>query len=213
MPTRLAWVKPPQQTRSEETLQRMLDAAAHLLEKKSWDEVGVAELARRAKASVGAFYARFEDKDGLLHHLHAVWCEEAKANAAAALAVDQWQGVAIDEMVPTIVRLTVEDYETRAGFHREIVRRNSYDAKFRARSLDVAKGTIGHITALFEARKIDDAARAADMVHRLLFSVLDQHVQLFASANDLPRGIKRRTGKELVDEISRALLGYLERAK
>ena len=145
----------------------------------------------------------------MLHHLHASWCDEAKVNAATALAVERWRGVPLDEMVPVIVRLTVEDYETRAGFHREIVRRNSHDAKFRARSLDVAKGTIGHITALFEARKIADAAGAADMVHRLLFSVLDQHVQLFASAKDLPRGIKRRTGKELVDEIARALLGYL----
>lgn len=214
---KLTWVKPPQQARSEETLQRYLDAAAQLLEKKSWEEVGVAELSRKAKASVGAFYARFEDKDGLLHTLHTGWCDEARANAAAALAVERWKGVSLDEMVFAMVRLSVEDYEVRAGFHREIVRRNSWDPKFRARSLDLAKGTIAHITALLEARKVADAPQAADMVHRLLFSVLDQHVQLFSA--ELPKavagagGIRRRTSKELVDEISRAILGYLSWGK
>ena len=62
----LVWVRPPQQARSQLTLSRILDATEAILAEKSWEDAGVAEIARRAGSSVGAFYSRFRDKDALL---------------------------------------------------------------------------------------------------------------------------------------------------
>ena len=65
----LRWVRPPQQARSQETLHRILDAAEVLVAEKSFEDASVSEIVRRANSSVGAFYARFEDKDAVLRVL------------------------------------------------------------------------------------------------------------------------------------------------
>jgi len=59
-------MRPPRQARSQQTLERLLTAAERLLTERAWDRISVAEIVAAADASVGAFYARFDDKDALL---------------------------------------------------------------------------------------------------------------------------------------------------
>ncbi|HEY1598537.1 MAG TPA: helix-turn-helix domain-containing protein, partial [Pirellulales bacterium] len=67
---KVEWVRPPRQTRSQETLERLLDAAEEVFAEKGFESATVAEVVRRAKSSVGAMYARFTDKNALLSCLH-----------------------------------------------------------------------------------------------------------------------------------------------
>ncbi len=82
MPTKTDNIRPlrsvaqPKQARSEESLQRLLDAAESLLSEHSLGEVSIADIARRARSSVGGFYARFRDKDELLLALHERFVRE-----------------------------------------------------------------------------------------------------------------------------------------
>ena len=78
----LRWVRPPRQARSQETLDRILDAAEALVAEKGFGDATVADIARRAESSVGAFYARFKDKEGLLYALYERYFEQANATAA-----------------------------------------------------------------------------------------------------------------------------------
>lgn len=71
--------RPPQQARSRRTLERLEETARKLLVDRSWDELGLAELCREARTSVGAFYARFSDKQALLTHLADTACSEFDA--------------------------------------------------------------------------------------------------------------------------------------
>ncbi len=209
-PNPIEFVRAPQQARSQDTLARLLDAAEALLEELPWDAITVAALVARGKSSVGAFYARFPDKDSLLQHLHARRSNEAIESAEQALARDRWHGVSLAQLVRTLVTSTAREYVEHAGFHREIVRRNSVDPRFRERSAHVAQHTARLIASLLEDRRgelaaVDDTMRAADMIHRILFSILDQHVQFF----DIPPGVRAFSSEEVIDEIVRACLGYL----
>ena len=47
----LQWVRPPQQARSQETLERLLDAAETLIAEKGFEDTPVAEVASRAGSS------------------------------------------------------------------------------------------------------------------------------------------------------------------
>ncbi|MBK82108.1 MAG: hypothetical protein CMQ43_14455 [Gammaproteobacteria bacterium] len=69
-------LSPPRQARSRDTLERFAGAAVTLLASESWDRIAVARLAREARSSVGAFYARFADKDALLDHLDERYARE-----------------------------------------------------------------------------------------------------------------------------------------
>ena len=66
----LRWVRPPRQDRSRDTHMRYVEAAQRLLARgRSFSETSVAELAKEAQSSVGAFYSRFRDKDALVFGL------------------------------------------------------------------------------------------------------------------------------------------------
>jgi len=51
------------QKRSQVTYDKLIEAAFVLLLDRAWDAIPVAEIAERAGYSVGAFYARFKNKD------------------------------------------------------------------------------------------------------------------------------------------------------
>ena len=61
------------------------------------------------------------------------------------------------------------------------------------------------VTAHNETVVSGPTMRAADMLHRILFGVLDQHIQFY----DRPPGVRAFSSEEIVDEITRACLGYL----
>ena len=56
----------PSQDRSRLTAERFIEAAFNLLESKSFDDLSVADIAKAADRSVGAFYQRFGSKDDFL---------------------------------------------------------------------------------------------------------------------------------------------------
>lgn len=67
-------IRPPMQKRSQQSLERVLEASMALLEERGADAFTVQEVSQRADVSVGAIYARFGNKENLLRtvHRHAV---------------------------------------------------------------------------------------------------------------------------------------------
>jgi AcrR family transcriptional regulator len=176
----LAWMRTPRQARSQATLTRLLDALEDLLESCAFDALTVASICRAARSSVGAFYTRFPDKQSLLHLLHARMCDEASATARAALAVERWEGVSLPDAVATMTRFIVDEHRTRRGVRRELVRQCALDPTFARRAAETAAVTTRAIALLLDARRDEwrggCALMHAEMVHRVLFAVLDQEV-------------------------------------
>lgn len=74
VPEWVGWVEgftAPAQERASETLDRLLDATLELLEERSFRDISVEDICARADRSVGSFYARFDDKSGILRALYA----------------------------------------------------------------------------------------------------------------------------------------------
>jgi AcrR family transcriptional regulator len=79
-------LRPPQQERSRRTLERMLSAALELLEAQGPDALTVTGITRRARTSVGSFYARFDGKEQLLRYLGEATLDEALGRARETLS-------------------------------------------------------------------------------------------------------------------------------
>src|SRR5690349_3345247 len=103
----LHWVKPPQQARSQKTLERLLDAAEELIAEGGVAALTVSEVVKRGGSSVGAFYARFPDKDALFATLHQRSCAEALATAELALDPARWQNSSVEAILSEVVEFTV----------------------------------------------------------------------------------------------------------
>jgi len=66
MPRRKPLVTPAQQRRSQDTHDNIVEAFRALLGTEDFDDISVAQIAKRAGSSVGGVYARFASKEALL---------------------------------------------------------------------------------------------------------------------------------------------------
>jgi AcrR family transcriptional regulator len=195
--------------RSQETLDRILDAAEALVAEKGFEDATVAEIARRAESSVGAFYARFRDKDGLLYALYERYFEQATATADLALDPARWADVPIPGILRAVVRFLVEIYRERRGLIRAFVVRNHTDAEFRARQERLSHYVNEKLSELLLARRSEiahaDPARAAAFGLTLTVSTIESAV-LFGEMRSSALAL---TDDELSSELTRAYLAYL----
>ena len=200
----LVWVRPPRQARSQLTLSRILDAAESILAEKSWDDASVAEIARRAGSSVGAFYTRFPDKDTLLAALHQRFIEEAFATSQVALDETRWVGASICEIVRELVAFQVRVQDQRRGQLRAFAVRAIHDPTFYARGEQLGKAMEERFTKLVVARRHEILhpipVVAAAFVARLISAML---LSRLLDAKFVPNGLS------FVDELTHAALAYL----
>ena len=68
----------------------------------------MAEVARRASSSVGAFYARFKDKEALLRCVLARFYEQAAATSEVALHDERWLDSSLESTLNTLIRFMIE---------------------------------------------------------------------------------------------------------
>lgn len=212
----LVWVREPLQARSQATLTRLLDATEVLLDDTPFDVLTVQAICKEARSSVGAFYTRFADKTSLLHLLHERACDQSKKTAVTSLAPALWVGLSLREILAAVVDFIVVEYRAHPGVRLEVIRRNGLDLEFRRRSSEVADVTAGCIRVLLEERRSEmshpNPVVAAEMLHRIIFSVLDQHL-VFGTALPTGQASERAAGAfsddDLARELTATVIGYL----
>lgn len=113
--------KAPKQARSRETERRLIEAAAHIVESEGLAGLSVAKVVRRAKSSVGSFYARFEDKDHLLRAVHAARMGKRLEGLEALAEGDTLRGTEGPALVAMCMEQIVSHYREQprlmAAFH------------------------------------------------------------------------------------------------
>ena len=205
----LRWVRPPQQARSQETLERILDAAEVLVGEKGFDDTPVAEIVSRAGSSVGAFYSRFEDKEALLHALYERYLVQALATADDVLEPGRWESATVREIIDSVVRFLVQVYRDQGGLIRAFVIRNHTDPSFQARrqrlSHRVSEGLCSVLLGHGDEISHPDPQRAAAFGMTLVFSALDS-TMLFG---EMRSGAFVISDEELAAELTRTYLAYL----
>src|SRR6476619_3790713 len=133
--------RPPQQSRSQETLDRILDAAEQVLDAKAFGEATLAEIMERAGVTVGAFYRRFPDKDALLHHLDERLFGEVHQMADDVLDPSRWDGTSTSDVVREFTHIAIALHRQRRGLLRSVFLRARVDTVLR----ESARGVNGHI--------------------------------------------------------------------
>ncbi len=205
----LQWLRPPRQARSQETLERILDAAEALVAEKGFEDATVGEIVRRAGSSVGAFYNRFRDKDGLLYALYERYLEQATLTADDALDPERWEGASVAEILDEVVRFLVSIYRTHGGVLRVFVLRNHTDVEFRARQERLSHYVADKLVELLLARRDEitapDPERAVGFGLTIAFSTIESAV-LFGETRS---GALSLSDDELAAELTRAYLAYL----
>jgi AcrR family transcriptional regulator len=201
--------RPPQQTRSQATLDRILDAAESVLEEKSFGEATLAEIMERAGVTVGAFYRRFPDKDALLHLLDNRFFGELHTLAGEALSEAKWQTATVPEIVNGFTEIAVQLYRARRGLLRSLFLRARTDPVIAQSAREVNREYIERLRALLLARRDQlnhpVPSRAVELGFMIFVGALRETI-LFGEVWPTPQTV---VDEGLPKELARAYLAYL----
>jgi AcrR family transcriptional regulator len=113
----LRGVTPARQARSEATFLALIRAGRKALDDKTFDEMTVEQIARAAKASVGAFYGRFADKEAFFAAIQEIAVADIEAGLEAQLARPAVERASDAEFLAAIARFSVAVFRKHRGFY------------------------------------------------------------------------------------------------
>src|SRR5918998_2655907 len=184
--------RPPQQTRSQATLDRILDAAESVLAEKSFGEATLAEIMERAGVTVGAFYRRFPDKDALLHLLDNRFFNELHELAQSTLGEAKWEGATVAQIVDEFTAIAVQLYKARRGLLRSLFLRARTDPVIMHSAREVNAQYVDRLRALLLARRNElrhpNPERAVELGFMILIGALRETV-LFGEVWPNPQAV------------------------
>jgi AcrR family transcriptional regulator len=212
MPPSDRGVRPPQQRRSRESLERVLTAGERVLADNGYEGFTIGEVSRRARVSVGSVYARFDNKEALIHAIHARMMERLTPPEADVAAADD-PGADL----ATVVARGVHALAGRMGRERELLRafmvRGAVDPSIAAPGSEASRATARAFKTAVLAHRgeigHDDPELAADIAFRLVYDVLARQV-MHGPTFESDRMV---AWDDLVEELIAALLAYLRHGR
>jgi AcrR family transcriptional regulator len=192
-----------------EGMERMLHAAEEVFGEKDFGDVTLAEIAARAGYTIGAFYARFTDKDALLRTLEErLYATVEEVLGRRAEAVEEG-AMRLTDFLRAAVADAATIYRQRRGTFRALIAVARQDPALRARMDRVNAATIERFTRAVERYPGGIAHPrpriAAEFALVMIASTLRETI-LFADGWSVPRSLDDET---LVEELSRSVVSYL----
>jgi len=204
-------VQEPHQERSRETMARIMDAAALILESRTFEQLTVAEIVKMAGTSVGAFYGRFRDKDGLLQALDERFFDEFESCIDALLMPSHWKDASIADMIRDMTQMLVDIYDRNTGVLRSLnlAARLSGDPRFKEREHRAWEELFPRFQRVLLSRSAwiqhPDPEMATRFGFQQLFFTMRELILWNPLRNDVPY-----KHDIMVAELTRGFLGYLE---
>ena len=113
-------VLPTHQQRSRHTLDRLLRAAAEILDEHGLEGATIPRIAARARLTPGAIYRRFPDKDALLREVCLRVLRENYRHSQEALSPDRWTGRSASDLVRHLIDTTLLGHARHRGLLRAL---------------------------------------------------------------------------------------------
>lgn len=201
-------VRRARQARSQETVNRFLDATEELLSEKRFHEIGVMEIIERSGRTVGSFYARFDDKYAVLRLLRERTEQRARTLLLKVTQPDQFESASVQDVVESMVRVMLSTYREMGPVYRATAAHACVDAEFREHRQEIFHLTATRYKELFTPYRDEigaqDPDRAIDFGFAVLVGVLDQRL-LFG-----PLGVTDVDDDRLIAELVSLALHLLQ---
>lgn len=199
----------PQQSRSRRTLGRLIDAGEALFAERGYERASIGDIVARARCSVGAFYARFKDKEGLFLHIHDRQCELLIQRIDFLCDLFRSENASLEVMVRQSVRALFLFAGQRRALTRVFIQRSGTDAVFHARYARTWGAVRDRLRPAMLARRGEiahpDPERAVDFTLQLMHSGWANDVLHHRMADITGQ----ETGEALIEDLTDACLAWL----
>ena len=196
----------PQQSRGQQRITTILDAAEQLFAEVSYDAATTNAIAARAHTAIGSLYQFFPNKEAILRALVARFLEQMNAAFDAALAeVDASSITSTDALIDRILDPLLALQAQRAGILHVFFSLRRAGASSEAAQALIAE-IVSRLDALVAVREpwIDPARR------HLYVQIVVEVVRALLPLTIAPDGTQR---PEVVAEIKRLLRAYMNAAR
>jgi AcrR family transcriptional regulator len=202
MPARLATSprKRPVQARSQDTVDAILKATAHILVKEGYDRASTNKVAARAGVSIGSLYQYFPSKEALVAALLEVHIEKMAEILRAAFP--RLATVPIDQAAEELVRLMVAAHSVEPALHKVFVEQVPRIGKLE-RVQDIEREMTGLVRAYLEPRRSQLAVTDLDLAAFIVVGTVESltHAAVLSRPELL--------GEPFVKEVSALVVRYL----
>lgn len=172
-------LRPPRQERSKASLDRVLTAGAEVLVEGGYSAFTINEIARRAGASTGLIYARFQHKAALFEAVLVREMTRMVQEENAELEALADQHVPTRDLVEGIVRILADVAHREAPLTQAFMERTTLEPELIVH-VQRLRTAPRRISALLVERRVDldhdDPERAADMAFWIATSALERRV-------------------------------------
>jgi AcrR family transcriptional regulator len=202
--------KPPKQRRSQESLERILDAAETLIRERGFEAMTIAEVVGRSGSSVGSLYARFRNKLALLQAVQVRYHTRMEnAIAAAFQGGSPPAGESLEDAARRVVRVLCDYLLSEPELFRAFVLQAVFDPRVRSqgeganfkRRQQVAGVLIKHQGNVAHP----DPDLAVRWAYSLCMAVLRERIT-FGRAAELSGAF---SDEEMIDQLTRTVIAYL----
>jgi len=147
-----SWGIDGQQERSRKKQEAILAATQKLLEKRSFREITVSDIVRKARASTSSFYQRFGDKTGLLGCLFEMHAETQKKIIDELLNVERLKDTPLSQSLREAFPVIIDGYRQNQDLIRAFIEQASTDERFHQTWNTLGAYTAEKIKAIVRAR-------------------------------------------------------------
>jgi AcrR family transcriptional regulator len=201
------------QTRSQESLQRLLNAAVEVLNERGLEGATIPRIAARAGLSPGAVYRRFPDKDALLQTVVLTELEQMDENMAQLTPELAEQG-SLQDFAKQMIQQSLEVHRQYSTLKRTL---DQYvlthpNAAFRNKVFKLNVRTIRRVADFLllkrkEIKHPDPEAAVSFALIQLASTLRD--VILVDTISEDWSSILPKDDDQLLQELTRAFLSYL----
>ena len=199
-PTLTSPRKAPRQERSRRTVERILDAAAHIFHEQGYAAATTNDIADEARVSIGSLYQYFPNKDALLAALTRRHIESATAGLADLLGRLR-ADAGFERILREVVDFLVEQHDLD-DLHILVMHTAPRTHEI-SLELDRAKAQLIDLTSGLLSAAVEDQHRRS-LVARMVVATID------AAVHDViirqPRGARRRAAIDLTISTAMSII-------
>ena len=165
--------KKPRQSRSRETVDVLLEAAAQMFAREGLAAT-TNRIAERAGVSIGTLYQYFPNKDALLRALAERHVAEASTRLVQVFDRLRIDAPPFDDTIRAVVEVVVAEHEHRPGLHAVMHRMVPHTP----RDLDAMRGLEDYVAAevAFHLKRCDRGGDDVELTAQTIVAAVDAHV-------------------------------------
>jgi AcrR family transcriptional regulator len=209
MTTATMHYRPPKQRRSQESLERILDAAESLIRERGFEQMTITDVVQRSGSSVGSLYARFKDKLAILQAVQARYHVRVDDTVAERFTPDRMKDECLEDAARKVIEVLCDQLMHEPELFRAFFLQAILDPNVRAQGEAMNARRRERVAAVLLRHRDEinhpDPEAAARWFYQICMAVMRERLT-FGPAAELSGGF---SDDQLRAELSRTAIGYL----